>query len=86
MYLTVSQRIFIICGVSTIGKLYHSIPICDYSNRHFLATGVLGLITIPKSPYHTNRLLAGLIPSRGWLSDREADVFTARLAKANDKN
>ncbi|CAH0015696.1 unnamed protein product [Clonostachys rhizophaga] len=57
--------------------------ICGVST---IATGVLGLITIPKSPYHTNRLLAGLIPSRGWLSDREADVFTARLAKANDKN
>lgn len=47
---------------------------------------MLGLITIPKSPYHTNRLLAGLIPSHGWLSDREADVFRARLAKANEKN
>ncbi|CAH0003970.1 unnamed protein product [Clonostachys byssicola] len=57
--------------------------ICGVST---IATGVLGLITIPKSPYHTNRLLAGLIPSRGWLSDREADVFTARIAKANDKN
>ncbi|VUC26933.1 unnamed protein product [Clonostachys rosea] len=57
--------------------------ICGVST---IATGVLGLITIPKSPYHTNRLLAGLIPSRGWLSEREADVFTARLIKASVKN
>ncbi|KAK7210729.1 hypothetical protein V2G26_017907 [Clonostachys chloroleuca] len=56
--------------------------ICGVST---IATGVLGLITIPKSPYHTNRLLAGLIPSRGWLSDHATlhikladirDVFT----------
>lgn len=47
------------------------------------ATGIFALIFLPKSPHDTNRLVAGLVPVQGWLSEREADIFVARLVKAD---
>lgn len=46
-----------------------------------LAVGVLAVGFVPKSPHHTNRLFGGLIPTHGWLSEREADVFMARIIR-----
>ncbi|KAI0011194.1 MFS general substrate transporter [Xylariaceae sp. FL0662B] len=49
------------------------------------ATGILAFALVPKSPHHTGRLFGGLVPSRGWLSEREADVFVARILRADPK-
>lgn len=43
--------------------------------------GVLAFAFVPKSPHHTNRLFGGLIPTLGWLTEREADVFVARIIR-----
>lgn len=50
-----------------------------------LATGILAFTLVPKSPHDTNRLLGGLVPWSGWLSEREADVFVARIIRADPK-
>ncbi|KEZ44019.1 hypothetical protein SAPIO_CDS3738 [Scedosporium apiospermum] len=58
--------------------------ICGVST---IATGVLAFAIVPKSPYHTGRLFGGLLRVRGWLSEREADIFSARLIrKGNAKS
>jgi hypothetical protein len=49
------------------------------------ATGVLALAFVPKSPHHTNSLFAGLVPSKGWLSEREADIYVARIIRKDPK-
>ncbi|RKU43065.1 hypothetical protein DL546_000705 [Coniochaeta pulveracea] len=56
--------------------------ICGLST---IAVGVLAFIFLPKSPHRTNRLCGGLIPTRGWLSEREADVFVARILRRDPK-
>lgn len=76
-------RIFIICGASTMGKHVLFDLFRHMTLMHLIATGVLAFILIPKSPRHTGRLLGGLIHVRGWLSDREADIFIARVIKAD---
>ncbi|KAI1074120.1 MFS general substrate transporter [Whalleya microplaca] len=50
-----------------------------------IATGILAFALVPKSPHHTNRFFGGLVPGRGWLSQREADVFVARIIRADPK-
>jgi hypothetical protein len=50
-----------------------------------LASGILSFIFLPKSPHRTNRLCGGLVPVRGWLSEREADVFVARILRRDPK-
>ena len=47
--------------------------------------GLLAFAFVPKSPHHTGRLFGGLVPWRGWLSQREADVFVARIVRADPK-
>lgn len=42
---------------------------------------MLAFAFLPKSPYHTGNLFSGLIKVRGWFSEREADVFTARILR-----
>ncbi|KAL7625059.1 hypothetical protein AAE478_004273 [Parahypoxylon ruwenzoriense] len=49
------------------------------------ATGILAFTLVPKSPHHTGRLFGGLVPWSGWLSEREADVFVARIIRADPK-
>lgn len=49
------------------------------------ATGVLALAFVLKSPHHTNSLFAGLVPSKGWLSEREADIYVARIIRKDPK-
>ncbi|KAI2781601.1 MFS general substrate transporter [Daldinia loculata] len=49
------------------------------------ATGLVAFTLVPESPHHTNRLLGGLVPWSGWLSEREADVFVARIIRADPK-
>ncbi|KAJ9150375.1 MFS general substrate transporter [Pleurostoma richardsiae] len=56
--------------------------ICGVST---IAVGVLTFILLPKSPHHTNRLCGGLIPVNGWLSEREADIFVARIIRRDPK-
>lgn len=56
--------------------------ICGVST---IAVGVIALAFVPKSPYHTNRLFAGLVPTRPWLSEREADVFVARIIRKDTR-
>ncbi|KAJ9144773.1 MFS general substrate transporter [Coniochaeta hoffmannii] len=56
--------------------------ICGVST---IATGILAFILLPKSPHHTNRLCGGLVPVHGWLSEREADVFVARILRRDPK-
>ncbi|KAI8964039.1 MFS general substrate transporter [Daldinia sp. FL1419] len=56
--------------------------ICGVST---IATGLIAFTLVPKSPHHTNRLLGGLVPWSGWLSEREADVFVARIIRADPK-
>ncbi|SPO06183.1 related to nicotinamide mononucleotide permease [Cephalotrichum gorgonifer] len=56
--------------------------ICGVST---IATGVLAFALIPRSPYHTGHLFGGLVRVRGWLSEREADVFYARIIRRDDK-
>lgn len=48
-----------------------------------VATGLLAFTLVPKSPHDTNRLFGGLVPWKGWLSEREADVFVARIVRAD---
>ncbi|OJJ42213.1 hypothetical protein ASPZODRAFT_2122598 [Penicilliopsis zonata CBS 506.65] len=48
-----------------------------------MTAGVIAFCILPESPHKTNRLFGGLIPWRGWLSDREADVYVARILKAD---
>ncbi|KAH6654748.1 major facilitator superfamily domain-containing protein [Truncatella angustata] len=50
--------------------------ICGVST---IATGILAFALVPRSPHHTGHLFGGLIKTRGWLTEREADVFVARL-------
>ncbi|OTA67453.1 MFS general substrate transporter [Hypoxylon sp. EC38] len=50
-----------------------------------IATGLIAFMLVPKSPHHTNRLFGGLVPWRGWLSEREADIFVARIIRADPK-
>lgn len=50
-----------------------------------IATGVLALTFVPKSPHHTHRLFAGLVPTKGWLSEREADIYVARIIRKDPK-
>jgi hypothetical protein len=40
-----------------------------------IASGVAALLLLPKSPRHT----AGGIRGKGWFTEREADVFLARI-------
>lgn len=40
-----------------------------------IAAGLLALLLIPSSPRHTG----GRFRGKGWLSEREADIFLARL-------
>ncbi|KAI4867270.1 MFS general substrate transporter [Hypoxylon rubiginosum] len=54
--------------------------ICGVST---IATGLLAFTLVPKSPHDTNRLFGGLVPWKGWLSEREADVFVARIVRAD---
>ena len=54
--------------------------ICGIST---IATGISAFIFIPKTPHRTGYLLGGLVPTRGWLSEREADIFVARILKAD---
>ncbi|KAI1495436.1 MFS general substrate transporter [Biscogniauxia marginata] len=56
--------------------------ICGVST---IAVGILAFVFVPKSPHHTNQLLGGLVPIRGWLSEREADVFVARIIRRDPK-
>lgn len=51
----------------------------------FSATGILALAFVPKSPHDTDRLFAGTIPTRPWLSPREADIFVARIIRKDPK-
>lgn len=46
-----------------------------------LAVSILAFVFVPRSPHHTNRLFGGLIPILGWLTEREADVFVARIVR-----
>ncbi|KAL2289318.1 hypothetical protein FJTKL_02322 [Diaporthe vaccinii] len=50
--------------------------ICGVST---IAVGILAFAFVPKSSHHTNRLFGGLVPTLGWLTEREADVFVARI-------
>ncbi|KAF3063748.1 hypothetical protein GL218_02507 [Daldinia childiae] len=56
--------------------------ICGVST---ITTGLVAFTLVPESPHHTNRLLGGLVPWSGWLSEREADVFVARIIRADPK-
>ncbi|KAI5865489.1 MFS general substrate transporter [Durotheca rogersii] len=56
--------------------------ICGVST---IATGILAFTLVPESPHHTGRLLGGLVPWSGWLSEREADVYVARIIRADPK-
>ncbi|XXH00181.1 hypothetical protein Hte_006523 [Hypoxylon texense] len=56
--------------------------ICGVST---IATGLLAFTLVPKSPHDTDRLFGGLVPWKGWLSEREADVFVARIIRADPK-
>ncbi|KAK1764342.1 MFS general substrate transporter [Phialemonium atrogriseum] len=56
--------------------------ICGVST---IAVGVLAFAFVPKSPHHTDRLFGGLVPIRGWLSEREADVFVARIIRRDPR-
>ncbi|OTB18984.1 hypothetical protein K445DRAFT_54466 [Daldinia sp. EC12] len=56
--------------------------ICGIST---ITTGLIAFTLVPKSPHHTDRLLGGLVPWRGWLSEREADIFVARIIRADPK-
>ncbi|KAF2023236.1 MFS general substrate transporter [Setomelanomma holmii] len=56
--------------------------ICGVST---ITTGVLALAFVPKSPHHTNRLFAGLVLVKGWLSEREADIYVARIIRKDPK-
>ncbi|KAI0119414.1 MFS general substrate transporter [Daldinia grandis] len=56
--------------------------ICGVST---ITTGLIAFTLVPESPHHTNRLLGGLGPWSGWLSEREADVFVARIVRADPK-
>ncbi|WVQ75366.1 hypothetical protein IAR50_004985 [Cryptococcus sp. DSM 104548] len=40
-----------------------------------IASGIIALLFLPSSPRHT----AGLFRGKGWLNEREADIFLARL-------
>jgi MFS family permease len=42
-----------------------------------IAAGILALMLLPKSPRHT----AGIFRGKGWFSEREADVFIARIER-----
>ncbi|KAI2463426.1 MFS general substrate transporter [Annulohypoxylon bovei var. microspora] len=56
--------------------------ICGIST---IATGLLAFTLVPKFPHDTNRLFGGLVPWSGWLSERSADVFVARIIRADPK-
>ncbi|OTB07793.1 hypothetical protein M426DRAFT_267012 [Hypoxylon sp. CI-4A] len=56
--------------------------ICGVST---ITTGLIAFTLVPKSPHDTNRILGGLVPSKGWLSEREADIYVARIIKADPK-
>ncbi|KAJ4294452.1 hypothetical protein N0V90_008143 [Kalmusia sp. IMI 367209] len=56
--------------------------ICGVST---IATGVLALAFVPRSPHDTDRLFAGLVPTRPWLSTREADIYVARIIRKDPK-
>ncbi|XDG02212.1 hypothetical protein ABKA04_001827 [Annulohypoxylon sp. FPYF3050] len=56
--------------------------ICGVST---ITTGLIAFTLVPKSPHDTNRLFGGLVPWNGWLSEREADVFVARIIRADPK-
>jgi hypothetical protein len=50
--------------------------VCDVST---IATGILALAFVPKSPHHIGRIFAGLFPTLPWLSEREAEIYVARI-------
>ncbi|KAI2621698.1 MFS general substrate transporter [Hypoxylon sp. NC1633] len=54
--------------------------ICGIST---ITVGLIAFTIVPKSPHHTGYLFGGLVPWRGWLSEREADVFVARIIRAD---
>ncbi|KAI1764068.1 MFS general substrate transporter [Hypoxylon sp. FL1150] len=56
--------------------------ICGVST---IAVGLLAFALVPKSPHDTNRLFGRLVPWKGWLSEREADIFVARIIRADPK-
>ncbi|KAL6852253.1 hypothetical protein ACO1O0_006794 [Amphichorda felina] len=64
---------------SAFGSLISSGALRLEGQQGILATGILAFALVPKSPYHTGNLFGGLVRVRGWLSEREADVFTARI-------
>lgn len=80
------QWIFLICGLSTIGKQPELVKMC-YVGLMYLnkATGIIALALVPKSPYHTDRLFAGLVPTKGWFTEREADIYVARIIRKDPK-
>ena len=55
-------------------SLYRIFIVCGVST---IAAGLLGFLIIPASPRHTARPWW----PQGWLSDREADVYMARLIR-----
>lgn len=72
-----------------MGSPHIRCDVCTLANEFppIAATGILAFGLVPKSPYHTGNLFGGLIRVRGWFSEREADVFTARIIyKDSSKN
>ena len=41
--------------------------------------GLVAFVLIPQTPYHT----AGGLRFKGWLSEREADIYFARIIKSD---
>jgi hypothetical protein len=52
--------------------------ICGLST---IVTGIIALTVLPESPHATGRYIGGLVKGPAWLSQRQADVFVARLAR-----
>lgn len=50
-----------------------------------IATSILTLVFVPKPRHHTGRLFVGLVPTRPWLSEREEDIYVARILRKDPK-
>ena len=56
-----------------------------YIDRCFAGSGLLALVFIPKNPHRTGYFVGGLVKGRPWLTEREADIYVARILRADPR-
>jgi len=64
--------------MSLLKGVYRIFLVCGLST---ITAGIIALIVLPESPHATGRYFAGFVKGPAWLSERDADVFVARLAR-----